>query len=120
MDRSWAESFADQWIRAWNAHDVEAVLSHFADNVVFTSPVAARVVPETGGVVEGKEALRAYWSLALAKVPDLHFELISVFAGVSAVVIAFRNQRGELASEVLELKEGLVIRGHGTYQINKD
>jgi ketosteroid isomerase-like protein len=43
-------SYADAWVRAWNAHDVEAVLAHFADDVVFTSPVAARVVPESGGV----------------------------------------------------------------------
>jgi hypothetical protein len=49
------KSYADAWVRAWNAHDVEAVLDHFADDVVFTSPVAARVVPESGGVVRGKD-----------------------------------------------------------------
>jgi hypothetical protein len=27
------------------------VLDHFHDDVVFTSPVAARMVPESGGVV---------------------------------------------------------------------
>jgi ketosteroid isomerase-like protein len=50
------KSYADQWVHAWNAHDVEAVLDHFHDDVVFTSPVAARVVPESGGVVRGKAA----------------------------------------------------------------
>jgi hypothetical protein len=44
-------SYADQWVRAWNAHDIEAVLDHFHDDVVFTSPVAARVVPESDGLV---------------------------------------------------------------------
>ena len=43
------KSYADQWVRAWNAHDVEAVLEHFHDDVLFTSPVAARVVPESRG-----------------------------------------------------------------------
>ncbi|MDT5210939.1 MAG: hypothetical protein QOF67_3354 [Mycobacterium sp.] len=47
-------SYTDQWVQAWNAHDVEAVLDHFSDDVVFTSPVAARVVPESGGVVRGQ------------------------------------------------------------------
>jgi ketosteroid isomerase-like protein len=42
------KSYADQWVRAWNAHDIEAVLDHFHDDVVFISPVAARVVPESG------------------------------------------------------------------------
>ena len=41
-------SYADQWVRAWNAHDIEAVLDHLHDDVVFISPVAARVVPESG------------------------------------------------------------------------
>lgn len=38
--------FAEDWLAAWNRHDVDAVLAHFHDDVVFTSPVAARVVPE--------------------------------------------------------------------------
>ncbi len=62
-----AHRFADDWVRAWNAHDVEAVLAHFHDDVLFTSPVAARVLPETGGGVVrgGKDALRRYWTTAL-------------------------------------------------------
>lgn len=71
-----AHQFADDWLRAWNAHDIEAVLTHFHDDVVFTSPVAARVLPETGGVVRGKEALRHYWTSALAGQPGLRFELV--------------------------------------------
>jgi hypothetical protein len=45
------KAYAEDWVRAWNAHDIEAVFSHFHDEVVFTSPVAARVLPETRGVV---------------------------------------------------------------------
>jgi hypothetical protein len=48
------KNYADQWVRAWNAHDIETVLDHFRDDVVFTSPVAARVVPESGGVVRAR------------------------------------------------------------------
>ena len=43
------QKFADDWVHAWIAHDVEAALEHFHDDVVFTSPVAARVLPDTGG-----------------------------------------------------------------------
>ncbi len=114
LDKPWAQSFAVEWERAWNEHDLEAVLAHFADDVTFTSPVAARVVPESGGVVRGKEALRAYWSTALSKMPDLRFEVTSVYAGIDTLVIAFRNQSGNLRAEVLEFDNGRVIRGHGT------
>jgi len=115
MDQAAAHAFVNQWVRDWNALDVEAVLGHFADDVVFTSPVAARVLPETAGVVVGKEALRAYWSRALTLVPDLHFEVLGTYVGIDTLVIQYRNQRGGLVCEVLTFDGGLVVEGHGTY-----
>jgi ketosteroid isomerase-like protein len=110
-------SYADEWVRAWNAHDIEAVLDHFTDDVVFTSPVAARVVPEGGGVVRGKAALRDYWTAALSQQANLRFELIAVYSGESTLVINYRNHRGQLVNEVLTFGgDGLVREGHGTYQ----
>jgi len=109
-------SYADEWVRAWNAHDVEAVLAHFHDDVVFTSPVAARLLPETGGVVHGKAALRDYWTTALAQQPELRFEIVGVYRGQSTLVINYRNHRGQLVNEVLTFgADGLVREGHGTY-----
>src|SRR3954462_10134474 len=102
------KDFADEWVRAWNGHDVEAVLVHFHDDVVFTSPVAARLLPETGGVVRGKAALRDYWVTALGSVPDLHFELVGVYQGQSMLVINYRNHRGQLVNEVLSFDGDLV------------
>ena len=110
-----AEAFARAWCQAWNAHDVEAVLAHFHDDVVFSSPVAARVVPESGGVVRGKDALRGYWSAALQAHPDLRFEMVATYVGTQAVVINYRNQRGQLVNEVLIFDGDLVREGHGTY-----
>jgi ketosteroid isomerase-like protein len=109
-------SYADQWVWAWNAHDIEAVLDHFSDDVVFTSPVAARVVPESGGVVRGKAALRDYWTTAIGQQANLHFELIGVYSGESTLVINYRNHRSQLVNEVLSFgADGLVREGHGTY-----
>lgn len=110
------QTFAAAWVRAWNAHDVEAVLAHFHDDVLFTSPVAARVLPQTGGVVRGKEALREYWSTALSGMPDLHFEVVDVYRGESVLVINYRNQRGGLVNEVLMFDGDRVREGHGTYR----
>ena len=112
------KSYTDAWVRAWNAHDVEALLDHFADDVVFTSPVAARVIPASGGVVRGKAALREYWTTALKALPDLHFDVVGVYRGVSTLVISYRNHRGELVNEVLTFgSDGLVHEGHGTYLV---
>jgi hypothetical protein len=109
------DAFAAEWAAAWNRRDVEAILAHFHDEVVFTSPVAAGVVPESAGVVHGKTALREYWCAAMAAVPDLHFDIVGVYAGVSTLVINYRNQKGGLVNEVLEFDGDVVRRGHGTY-----
>ncbi|MDQ6751718.1 MAG: nuclear transport factor 2 family protein [Actinomycetota bacterium] len=107
--------FADRWVEAWNVRDVEAVLTHFADDVVFTSPTATRFVPESGGTIRGKVALRRYWTLALQANPGLHFELMGVYVGIETVVLHYRTQLGGLVNEVLTFRDGLVAVGHATH-----
>jgi ketosteroid isomerase-like protein len=115
MERADAEAFVRRWVTQWNDHDLEGLLAHFGEDVVFTSPVAARLVPESGGVVRGKDALRAYWTRGLAAIPDLRFEVIDSYVGVNTLVIHYRNQRGGLVNEVLVFEGSLVVEGHGTY-----
>lgn len=110
-----AVAFARHWEHAWNTRDLDALMAHFHGEVVFTSPVAARLMPETGGVIRGKEALRAYWSEGLRRSPDLHFTVLGVYEGTNTLVINFRNQRGDLVNEVLTFDGDLVRQGHGTY-----
>lgn len=110
-----ARPFADRWIDAWNARDVEAVLTYYADNIVFTSPTAMRVVPQSGGIVSGKDALRSYWERAREGNPDLHFGLVGVYAGIDTVVLNYENQLGQLINEVLTFRDGLVAVGHATH-----
>ena len=115
MDQNIATRFARAWVDAWNAHDLDAVLTHFADDAVFSSPVAAQVVPESAGVLRGKGSLRAYWSAALARIPDLHFEVLGVYTGIDTVVLNYRNHAGGLVCEVLRFDGNLVVEGAGTY-----
>jgi ketosteroid isomerase-like protein len=115
MTPSDPHAFARDWVAAWNAHDVEAVLRHFHDDVVFTSPVAARVLPESGGVLRGKDELRRYWTEGLRLIPDLRFTVEAVYTGLTAVVITYRNQKDVLVNEVLIFDGDLVREGHGTY-----
>jgi ketosteroid isomerase-like protein len=113
-----AAEFSAQWVQAWNDHDVEAVLRHFHDDVVFTSPVAARLLPETAGAIRGKPALRHYWTTALQHLPRLAFRVEAVYQGIDTLVIAYRNQDDGLVSEVLTFKNGVVVEGHGTYLVS--
>jgi ketosteroid isomerase-like protein len=74
--RTDAEKFAAEWAEAWNRRDVESVLAHFRDDVIFASPTALAV---TGSpVVHGKDALRAYWTAALALTGSIRFSVLRV------------------------------------------
>ncbi len=71
MTRDEAERFEIEWIAAWNRNDVEAVVSHFDEKARFTSPRAAATVGTA--TVDGKDALRAYWLAAVARISSRHF-----------------------------------------------
>lgn len=51
-----ADDFAHHWVRAWNAHDLVDIQSHYADDVILVSPVAARILEDSSGTVKGTEA----------------------------------------------------------------
>jgi hypothetical protein len=112
-----ALEFASSWAQGWNSHDLNRIMSHYADDVVFTSPVAARLMEGSRGVVRGKDALRAYFAEGLRRIPDLHFELVDVYSGIDALVINYRNQLGHLVNEVLTFSDGLIVAGQGTYRL---
>ena len=111
---AFAASFAAEWIAAWNARDLPSILSHYTDDVVFLSPRAAQLVGD--GRVVGKPALEAYWTRALARAPDLHFELIDVYAGYEALTLNYARADGRKACETFEFAaDGRVCRSVATY-----
>ncbi|HZR12213.1 MAG TPA: nuclear transport factor 2 family protein [Acidimicrobiia bacterium] len=109
-----ARRWAQQWADEWNRHDVDAVLEHFAADVEFTSPVAAAVTGDP--VVRGRDALRAYWTAALARTRDLHFDVDDVHVGGGCLAILYRNQTGRRVTEVMVFgTDGKVTRGYALY-----
>ena len=116
MDASRAEAFAEEWYAAWNARDLERVLSHWADDAVFTSPLAATLSPDSAGTVRGKDALREYWRRGLELNTDLNFEPRRLLVGAQSIVLNYTNHRGQECAEVLVLGEdGLAHRGAAHY-----
>ena len=110
------QTFAEEWIAAWNKHDLDRILCHYAQNVVFRSPRIALVTGNATCVVRGIDALRAYWQQALDRNPNLRFELERVYASKDAITIAYRNHRGQNAAETLIFDElGLVTEGLAAY-----
>jgi ketosteroid isomerase-like protein len=38
IDREFALEFAAEWVRAWNAHDLERIFAHYADDFEMVLP----------------------------------------------------------------------------------
>jgi predicted ester cyclase len=116
LTEEWARQFAKDWVNAWNAHDLDAILSHYADGVALTSPVAARLLNDPSGNVRGKAALRSYFLKGLEAYPNLKFELKDVMWGLSSVVLYYTNQVGKKSGEFMEIDgNGKVVRVVANY-----
>ena len=116
-----ADRFATEWVDAWNAHDLDAIVAHYSEHVSFVSPFVAALTGEETARIEGRDALREYFGRGLEAFPDLHFELYTALPGVSSVALHYRSVGGRLAIETMELDEdGLVVRACAHYSGPQD
>ena len=99
LTRAFADQFAAHWIQAWNAHDLDAILSHYTDDFEMSSPMIAVIAQEPSGTLRGKAAVRAYWAKALEALPTLRFELVETLLGADSITLYYKGVRG-MAAEV--------------------
>jgi hypothetical protein len=121
MTRDEASKLADHWVAAWNAHDLDLIMTHYEDAIELTSPVAAQLLGTPDGKVVGKEKLRAYFQRGLEAYPELHFRLEDVLWGINSVVLLYTNQKGTRTAEFMELsaigKVARVVANYTAHQV---
>ena len=116
ITREFAERFAEEWVAAWNAHDLTRILSHYEDYFEMASPRIVDIAGEPSGVLRGKERVGAYWAKGLRLIPDLRFEQVDVFLGARSIALHYRNQAGRLIVETFDIgTSGLVVRAAAHY-----
>jgi len=113
-----ASNLANHWIAAWNAHDLDAIMTHYDEAVELTSPAAAQLLGKPDGKAVGKQNLRDYFQRGLEAYPQLHFRLEDVLCGLNSVVLYYTNQKGTRTAEFMELSiAGKVARVVANYSI---
>jgi predicted ester cyclase len=100
-DEAW--TLANHWVAAWNAHNLDLIMTHYEDAIELTSPVAAQLLGTSDGKVTGKASLKAYFQRGLEAYPELHFRIEDVLWGVNSVVLYYTNQKGTRTGEFMEL-----------------
>ncbi len=116
LTRAWAEHFAEEWVAAWNSHDLERILGHYHDAFTMASPRIADIAGEPSGVLRGKAAIGEYWAKALAALPDLHFTLRATFVGADSVAVHYEGARGPAVEVFFFDEAGLVVRAAAHYR----
>jgi len=105
-------SIAHLWFEAFNAHNLEKLLSLYDDEAQHYSPKLKIRQPETNGLVTGKEALRSWWQDAFDRLPTLHYKVTSLTSNSDRVFMEYirtvTNEEAMLVAEVLEIKEGKI------------
>jgi ketosteroid isomerase-like protein len=106
-------SIAHLWFEAFNAHNLEKLLSLYDDDAQHFSPKLKIRHPETNGFVTGKEALRTWWQDAFDRLPSLHYKVTSLTSNSDRVFMEYNrtveNEEEMLVAEVLDIKEGKIF-----------
>ncbi|MEZ5507222.1 MAG: nuclear transport factor 2 family protein [Gammaproteobacteria bacterium] len=117
MNKEQAQKFAEEWIHAWNSHDLELILSHYDDDFEMSSPAIIKFTGEPTGVLKGKTAVGNYWAGALQKFPDLKFILLHMLQGANSVALIYEGVLG-LSNEVFHFgANGKVERAYAHYEL---
>ena len=108
------KQIALSWIKAFNDHLLENLLSLYDEDAVHFSPKLKIRHPETGGFIRGKAALRSWWADAFNRIPSLQYQLKNLIVNEEQLIMEYlRKADGEndmMVAEILEIKNQLIIK----------
>ena len=110
--------FAQEWQDGWNSHDLDRIMAHYHEEVVFRSTRAQALVGK--GELVGHSELRRYWAKALKHQPELKFQVQDILVGHEMLVTIYSNQNKSLATETFYFNaEGRVFRAAACHQATR-
>lgn len=104
---------AHLWLKAFNEHNLEALLALYDDQAEHFSPKLKIRKPETNGLITGKAAMREWWQDAFDRLPELEYRERRLTANESRVFMEYTRivpgEENMEVAEVLEIKNGLIV-----------
>jgi hypothetical protein len=105
VDQIRAEEYAKSWIEAWNAHDIDKLSAHYAEDIVFRSPFIPKLIENASCTIIGLDDLRTYLAKGMEAYPHMRFQLHRVGVGVDSIALNYIGVDGALANEVHVLND---------------
>lgn len=107
--------FSEEWIEAWNSHNIHKIMQHYAEEIEFHSPVIKSLGVNQEGMITNKADLQAYFEKGLAAYPDLFFSLHEVLEGTGSVILYYTSINDKKSAEFMQFdQEGKInfVRAH--------
>lgn len=105
------EEIIYDWLEAWNSHDLDRIMQHYADCIEFTAQTVVTRWSRADGKLRGKEELRRHFSKGLALAPDIHFTLEEILLAPNGYAVLYRRENGNRVLDAVELDDsGLAIK----------
>jgi len=96
-------ALAEQWIAAWNSHDLDRIMDHYDADVEFEANTVVRRWQKPDGKLHGLRELRAHFELGLQLAPSLHFTMEEFLTSPSGYALLYRRENGNRVLDVVEL-----------------
>jgi hypothetical protein len=104
---------AEQWLDAFNRHDVDSLVRLYAPGATHTSPKIRAAHPGGDGKLVGRAALKNWWLDSLKRFPELRYAPTVLTANGERVFMEYvRHAPGQAdmpVAEVLDVSEGLIV-----------
>ena len=112
-DPAGPRAIAERWLACFERRDLDGLLALYADSATHTSPKIRVRHPDTGGLLRGKAAMRAWWQDSFDRLPTMRYEPTAITADHRRVVMEYvRHVDGEPSypvSETLDIEAGKIV-----------
>lgn len=109
----------ERWVKGWNGHNIDAILSSYAEELEFSSPKIRMILGENkNNTIRSKAELNTYFSAGLKRFPNLKFKIICFTVGDNKVILEYSaNLDGKSLVNVVEKFEfeNELVKKSGVY-----
>jgi hypothetical protein len=118
-----AKDHVEKWVKGWNDHNLNTIMSSYAEELEFSSPKVRMILGENkNNTIRSKGELSTYFSAGLERFPNLKFKIIDFTVGDNKVILEYSaNLDGKSLVNVVEKFEfrNELVKKSGVYYGNE-
>jgi hypothetical protein len=109
----------EKWVKGWTDHNLNAIMSSYAEELEFSSPKIRAVLGENeNNTISSKRELNTYFSAGLERFPNLKFKIMDFTVSDNKVILEYSaNLDGKSIVYVIEKFEfeNELVKKSGAY-----